>query len=61
VSQIVVPLGLCALFDVVGTLEPHEIWTAIVAGHLMRCTLSVWRFRQERWRRIAVDLGPAPA
>jgi len=59
VSQIIFPLGICAVLEATGTLEPAEIWTAIVIGHFMRCTLSVWRFKQERWRRIAVDLGPA--
>jgi len=61
VSQIVFPLGLCALFEATGTLEPAEIWSAIIVGHVLRCTLSVWRFKQERWRRITVDLDPAPA
>jgi putative MATE family efflux protein len=59
VSQIVVPIGLCALFQSTGTLEPSEIWLAIVLGHATRATLSVLRFRQEKWRHIAVDIGPA--
>ena len=56
VSQVVVPLGLCAIFQATGVLEPHEIWTAIVVGHVIRATLSVTRFRQQKWRHIQVDI-----
>jgi putative MATE family efflux protein len=59
VSQIVVPLGLCTIFQATTGLQPSYIWTAIVLGHMTRCALSVARFRQEKWRSIAVDLEPA--
>ena len=59
VSQIVVPIGLCMLLQAMGGLEPAEIWTAIVLGHLTRAALSVARFRQGKWRHIAVDIEPA--
>jgi putative MATE family efflux protein len=59
VSQVVVPLGLCVLFQIFGPLEPADIWRAIVAGHCTRCALSVLRFRQGKWRDIAVGLVPA--
>jgi putative MATE family efflux protein len=59
ISQIVVPLGLCALLDATRGLTPAGIWTAIVLGHATRCTLSVLKFRQGEWRRIAVDIEPA--
>ena len=59
VSQIVIPIGLCTLFQATGGLEPAEIWTAIVVGHLTRAALSVARFRQGKWRHIAVDIEPA--
>ena len=61
VSQVAVPIGLCTYFSVVGGLEPAEIWLAIVLGHMTRATLSVLRFRQGKWRHIAVDIGPSPA
>ncbi len=61
VSQIVVPLGLCALFQASGGLQPAEIWTAILLGHLTRCGLSVLRFRQGKWRDIRVNIEPARA
>ena len=58
VSQIVVPLGLCALLDAVRGLEPADIWRAILLGHVTRCLLSVARFRQGKWRSIRVEVGP---
>jgi putative MATE family efflux protein len=57
VSQIVIPLGLCVLFQRTGVFEPADIWRAIVAGHVARCLLSWYRFRQGRWERIVVDIG----
>lgn len=59
ISQIVVPLGLCTIFQSAGTLEPGEIWLAILLGHATRCALSVGRFRQGKWRSIRVEIEPA--
>ncbi|MGH9162492.1 MAG: MATE family efflux transporter [Vicinamibacteraceae bacterium] len=59
VSQVVIPLGLCATLEIVKGLEPTDIWTAIVLGHITRCLLSFVRFRQGKWRQIAVDISPA--
>jgi len=56
VSQIVVPLGICAVIKETGTLQPLHIWIAILVGHATRCTLSVVRFNQGKWRNIAVDM-----
>jgi putative MATE family efflux protein len=58
-SQIVVPLGICATLQALGTLDSADVWTAILLGHLTRCALSVMRFRQGKWRDIAVDIEPA--
>ena len=58
VSQIVVPIGLCSWFQATRGLQPGDIWLAIVLGHMTRALLSVLRFRQGEWRRIAVDIGP---
>ena len=55
VSQLLLPLGICAAIDMTRGLEPADIWLAIVLGHAARCGLSVFRFRQERWRDIEVD------
>ncbi len=59
ISQIVVPLGLCTIIQAVRGLTPGDIWMAIVIGHFTRCVLSVARFRQQKWRNIAVDIEPA--
>src|SRR6266536_5749148 len=58
-SQIVVPLGLCALLQATRDLRPADIWTAILLGHMTRCALSVLRFRQGKWRGIKVAVEPA--
>ena len=57
ISQIGVPIGLCAAFQATGGLEASEIWTAIVLGHLTRAVLSVVRFRQGHWREITVKIA----
>jgi putative MATE family efflux protein len=59
ISQVIVPLGLCTIFQAMYGLDPGHIWTAIVVGHLTRATLSVMRFKQGKWRTIAVDIEPA--
>jgi putative MATE family efflux protein len=61
VSQIVIPLGMCFLIRTYSTLDPHDIWLAIVIGHFTRMTLSVSVFRRERWRDIRVSIDPASA
>jgi putative MATE family efflux protein len=57
VSQVIVPLGICFLVQQVGTLDPLDIWLAILVGHATRCGLSVVRFNQGKWKTIAVDIG----
>jgi putative MATE family efflux protein len=59
VSQIVVPIGLCAVLDATRGLEPAHIWLAILLGHATRAGLSALRFRQGKWRGIRVDIEPA--
>ncbi len=62
ISQIVVPLGICLGHQTFSTLEAHDIWLAIVLGHLTRATLSVIVFRRGKWRDIEVDIsGRQPA
>jgi putative MATE family efflux protein len=56
VSQIVVPLGICFVIRQTSTLDPIDIWIAILVGHATRCALSVMRFNQGKWRGIAVDI-----
>ena len=58
ISQILVPLGICFVIQRTGTLDPIDIWVAILIGHAIRCLLSVVRFNQGKWRNIVVDLEP---
>jgi putative MATE family efflux protein len=60
ISQMAVPLGLCTVLQATRGLQPADIWLAILLGHATRCALSVLRFRQGKWRHIAVDIEPAP-
>jgi putative MATE family efflux protein len=57
ISQIVIPLGMCFLIQTFSTLDPGDIWLAIVIGHAARATLSVGVFRREKWRDIEVEVG----
>jgi putative MATE family efflux protein len=61
VSQIGVPIGMCAILQTMRPLHPADIWLAIVLGHLTRAVLSVLRFRQGKWRHIEVDIEGKPA
>ncbi|HSJ14350.1 MAG TPA: MATE family efflux transporter, partial [Longimicrobiales bacterium] len=57
ISQVLVPLGICFVIQQTGTLDALDIWLAILAGHVTRCTLSVLRFNQGEWRGIVVDIA----
>jgi putative MATE family efflux protein len=56
ISQVVIPLGICFILKQAHGLEPWHIWVAILAGHITRCVLSIWRFQQGKWRDIKVDI-----
>jgi Na+-driven multidrug efflux pump len=56
ISQIVIPIGICAVLQSTRGLHATDIWTAILLGHFTRATLSLLRFRQGRWRNIAVEV-----
>ena len=56
VSQVIIPIGLCSYIDATQGLQPSDIWLAIVLGHITRAVLSVIRFRQGKWRSIAVNI-----
>ncbi|MEA2764364.1 MAG: hypothetical protein QOK07_768, partial [Gemmatimonadaceae bacterium] len=60
ISQVIVPLGICFIVQRTSRLDPIDIWLAILAGHATRCALSVLRFKQGKWRTIAVDIGTVP-
>ena len=59
VSQVILPLGVCALIDVARGLQPVDIWFAIVLGHFTRCVLSIGRFQQGKWKDIEVKIAEA--
>jgi putative MATE family efflux protein len=61
ISQVIIPLGICFVISRLGTLEPLHIWIAILVGHITRCTLSVVRFLQGKWRHISVDIETTAA
>ena len=61
ISQVIIPLGICFIIQRTSRLDPIDIWIAILVGHATRCTLSVLRFNQGKWRAIAVDIGGAKA
>jgi putative MATE family efflux protein len=61
VSQVIIPVGMCFVIQTFFTLDPVDIWLAIVVGHFTRATLSVSVFRRERWRDIQVAISSAEA
>src|SRR5688572_13714115 len=36
ISQVAVPLGICVVIQQTGTLDPLDVWLAILAGHVTR-------------------------
>ncbi len=58
VSQLMIPIGICAVLAALGQLQATYIWLAILIGHVTRCALSVIRFRQGKWRDIKVSIEP---
>ncbi len=58
VSQLIIPVGICATLQATRGLQATDIWTAILIGHITRCALSVLRFRQGKWRDIKVSIEP---
>jgi putative MATE family efflux protein len=56
ISQVAIPLGICFVIQQTGTLDPLDVWLAILAGHVTRCILSLIRFSQGKWRSINVDI-----
>jgi putative MATE family efflux protein len=59
ISQVAVPLGICFVMQQFSTLDPIDIWLAILAGHVTRCALSMLRFGQGKWRKIKVETSAA--
>ena len=58
-AQLLLPIAICAALQATIGLQGWHIWAAIVAGHFMRCMLSVLRFSQGKWRDIKVEIDEA--
>ena len=59
ISQFAVPIGLLSAIQLSRPLVPSDVWMAIVIGHGLRAALSVWRFRQGRWKDIQIGVKAA--
>lgn len=59
ISQFALPIGYMTVVQLMRPLVPSDVWLAIVMGHALRCVLSIWRFRQGKWREITVRVRPA--
>ncbi|MFA7692791.1 MAG: MATE family efflux transporter [Candidatus Hydrogenedentes bacterium] len=65
-TQIVVLLGLCQIFNMMGMLSAQTIWIAVFSSHILRLILTALVFRSSQWMHIPLDLGsstreePAP-
>ena len=59
VSQLIIPIGMCAILSATKGLQANDVWLAILIGHMTRCGLSVIRFRQGKWRSIEVNIERA--
>ena len=60
ISQLVVPVGYLTIMQSTRALESTDVWGAILAGHILRCVLSVVRFEQGQWVHIKVHIDEAP-
>lgn len=56
ISQVLLPVGICFVIRETIGLRPIHIWIAVLVGHLSRFFLSFFRFNQQRWRSIKVDI-----
>jgi len=61
ISQFALPIGYMTVVQLMRPLVPSDVWLAIVMGHALRCVLSIWRFRQGKWRSIEIGVKAASA
>ena len=59
ISQLAVPIGYLTITEMTRGLQSADVWGAILAGHFLRCVLSVACFERGRWIHIKVDIGEA--
>jgi putative MATE family efflux protein len=56
VSQVLIPVGICAVLQAGGMLQAYHVWLSILLGHFTRALLSWGRFRQGKWVGISVKI-----
>lgn len=61
ITQIVVLLGICFVFQQMGRLTTTVIWSAILTSHATRLVLSYAVFKRGKWIDIKVELKDKPA
>lgn len=61
VSQIIILLGICLVFQLQGTLTNYKIWAAILISHFFRLVMSYIVFARGSWRDIEVKIGSQDA
>ena len=57
ITQIVVLLGICAVYQSMGRLTTNVIWTSILISHMSRFTLTYIMFARGNWEDIKVEIG----
>ena len=57
VTQIVVLLGICTVYQSMGRLTTSVIWTAILVSHMTRFVLTYIMFARGKWENIRVEIG----
>jgi putative MATE family efflux protein len=56
-TQIVILLGVCAIFQATSVLTPQRVWLAILISHGSRMILTYAVFRSGKWAHTKVDLA----
>lgn len=56
-TQIVVLLGYCSFFYLLGTLTTDRIWMAILVSHTARLVLTYAVFRTDRWAHTELKMA----
>jgi len=55
-TQIVILLGLCAIFSAFGALTPDRVWLSIFVSHASRLLLTYAVFRTDKWAHVRIEI-----
>jgi putative MATE family efflux protein len=55
-TQIVVLLGVCYVYNMLGLLTPQIVWTSILLSHGSRLILTYAAFRTDKWAHTVVEI-----